>query len=365
MKPYKAPGPDGFHCIFFKQYWHIVGDDVFNLVNSAFLSGHFDPTISDTLIALIPKVEPPTTYKDFRPISLCNIIYKIITKVLIHRLRPILNNIISPCQSSFLPGRGTTDNAIVLQEIIHYMRRSKKKKGYVAFKIDLEKAFDNVNWDFFHYCLCNYGFPDITIKLIMHCVSSSNFSIFWNGNKLPSFKPTHGFRQGDPHSPCLFILCMEKLSLAINNVVHQRNWEPIRISNSGPKLSHLLFADDVLLFTKASSSQLHFIRDLFNRFSRASGLKINLHKSRAFYSSGTPRGKITSIFDIRCTTSLDKYLSFPILKGRPKKSDFFFIIEKMQKRLASWKNKLLNKLGRLALASSVLSSIPTYYMQIN
>ena len=214
----------------------------------------------------------------------------------------------------------------------------------------------------------NYGFPDITIKLIMHCVSSSSFSILWIGNKLPPFKPTHGLRLGDPLSPYLFILCMEKLSLAINNAVQQGNWEPIHISNSGPKLSHLLFVDDVLLFTKASSSQLHFIRDLFDRFSKASGLKINLHKSRAFYSSGTPRDKIitvTSIFGIRCTTSLDKYLGFPILKGRPKKSDFLFIIEKMQKRLASWKNKLLNKPGRLALASSVLSSIPTYYMQIN
>jgi hypothetical protein len=97
------------------------------------------PTISETLIALIPKVDPPYTFKDFRPISLCNITYKIITKVLVHRLRPILNNIIGPYQSSFLPGRGTTDNAIVLQEIIHFMRKSKKKEGYVAFKIDLEK----------------------------------------------------------------------------------------------------------------------------------------------------------------------------------------------------------------------------------
>lgn len=153
IKPYKAPGPDGFQCIFFKQYWHIVGDDIFRLVHSAFLTGHFDPEISNTLIALIPKVDPPSTYKDFRPISLCNIVYKIITKVLVQRLRPILNNIIGPYQSSFLPGRGTSDNSIVLQEIIHYMRRSKKKKGFVAFKLDLEKAFDNVNWDFLNSCL--------------------------------------------------------------------------------------------------------------------------------------------------------------------------------------------------------------------
>jgi hypothetical protein len=192
MKPYKAPGPDGFHCIFFKQYWHIVGEDIFQLVSKAFQTGSFDTSIADTLIALIPKLDSPKTYKEFRPISLCNITYKLITKVLINRLRLILNNIIGPYQSSFLPGRGTSDNSIVLQEIVHFMRRSKRKKGYVAFKLDFEKAFDNVNWEFLHTCLHDFGLPDATINLIMHCVTSSTYTVLWNGNKLPPFKPTHG-----------------------------------------------------------------------------------------------------------------------------------------------------------------------------
>lgn len=142
------------------------------------------------------------------------------------RLRPILDSIIGPCQSNFLPGRGTSDNVVVLQEIIHFMRRSKKKKGFAAFKLDLEKAFDNVNWAFLKSCLQDFGFPDITIKLIMHCVTSSSLSILWNGNKLHPFKPSHGLRQGDPLSPYLFIICMEKLSIAINKAVLQGDWNP-------------------------------------------------------------------------------------------------------------------------------------------
>jgi hypothetical protein len=184
---------------------------------------------------------------------------------------------------------------------------------------------------------------------------------------MPQFKPNHGLRQGYPLSPYLFIICMEKLSIAINHAVYQKNWDPIHISNTGPCLSHLLFADDVLLFAKAKNSQIKFITDLLECFSLASGLKINLSKSRAFYSSGITHDKInrlTSLSGIRNTSSLEKYLGFPMLKGRAKKSDFIFIIEKMQSRLASWKNKLLNKPGRLALASSILSSIPNYYMQI-
>jgi len=115
---------------------------------------------------------------------------------------------------------------------------------------------------------------------------------------------------------------------------------------SSPHLSHLLFEDDVLLFNKAKNSQLRFIKGLIDHFSQASGLKINLSKSRAFYSSGVPQQKINnliSISGIRGTTSLGKYLGFPILKGGPKRSDFHVIIEKMQTRLASWKDKLLTK----------------------
>ena len=136
-----------------------------------------------------------------------------------------------------------------------------------------------------------------------------------------------------------------------------------RASDISPPL-----ADDVLFFTKAKSSQFHFIHNLFDRFNKASGLKINIAKSIAYYSTGTPQGKITNlttIYGIQSTTSLGKYLGFPMLQGRPKRSDFNFIIEKMQTRLTSWKNRLLNRTSRLTLATSILSSIPTYYMHIN
>ncbi|MCI12617.1 RNA-directed DNA polymerase (Reverse transcriptase), partial [Trifolium medium] len=172
----------------------------------------------------------------------------------------------------------------------------------VAFKFDLEKAFDNVNWDFLKSCLRDFGFPDVTTRLFMHCGTSSNFSLLWNDNKMPPFKPSHGLRQGDPLSPYLFILCMEKLSIAINDAVHKRTWAPIHISDNGPRLSHLLFVDDVLLFTAAKNSQLRFISDLFARFSRTSGLKINLSKSRAFYSTRTPQSKINKLTSITVAT---------------------------------------------------------------
>jgi len=147
-----------------------------------------------------------------------------------------------------------------------------------------------------------------------------------------------------------------KLFVAINNAVLQGSWDPIHITNGFPQISHLPFANDVLLSPKAKSSQFDFINNLFKRFSRASDLKINISKSRAYYYSSTPHGKITNltaISGIQSKTSLGKCLGFPMLQGRPKRSDFNFIIEKMQTRLASWKNRLLNRTCRLTLATFV------------
>lgn len=278
INTFKAPGPDGFQPIFFKKYWHIVGDDIHKLVSDAFRKGYFNPSLADTLIVLIPKVDAPKKITEFRPISQCNVVYKILTKVSVNRIRPLLNDLISPLQSSFIPGRGTRDNILIAQEIIHYISHTRSQQGALAFKIDLEKAYDRVNWEFLANTLNDFGFPERIIKLIMFCVSCPTFTILWNGGKLPSFAPRRGLRQGDPLSPYLFVMCMEKLSLLIQKKVDQRQWQPLSCSRGGPKVSHLLFADDVLLFTKANISQARVVSSTLKEFCRVSGLKILLNR---------------------------------------------------------------------------------------
>lgn len=132
------------------------------------------------------------------------------------------------------------------------MHKSKKKKGSVAYKIDLEKAYDHVSWDFLEKCLLDFGFPRITVKLIMHCVTSSMLSLIWNGKRLQSFQPTRGLRQGDPLSPYLFVPCMEMLSLVISEAVSDNKWEPIQISRNGPVVSHLYLLMMCCCFLKLS-----------------------------------------------------------------------------------------------------------------
>ena len=363
MPSFNSPGVDGFQPFFFKKYWHVVGDEVWCLVRDAFLFGYFDPTLVETLLVLIPKEDQPLRMKDFQPISLCTVLYKLITKVLVNRLRPSIKDLVGPMQSGFMPGRSTHDNVIVAQEVMHHMRKSKNKKGVLAFKIDLEKAYDRVDWRFLNFMLSKFGFPSSIIQLIMFCVTSSSLSILWNGVRLPAFTPTRGLRQGDPMSPYLFILCMEGLSYLIQSKVESGDWKPMTVSRGGPKISHLLFADDVLLFTSASASQVRLVTNILEVFCKVSGLKVNVHKSRAMCSVVVSRQRwelFSSISSIRFASNLGKYLGFPLLSRRAKKSDFSFIIGNLNQRLASWKGKLLNKAGKLTLAKSVLSSIPIF-----
>ena len=197
-------------------------------------------------------------------------------------------------QSSFLPGTGTTDNAIILQ-VVHSMHKSKKKKGDVVYKIDLEKAYDHVGRSFLRSCLQQFGFPSITIDLVIHCVTASSLLLIWNGRTLPDFTPTCGLRQGDPLSPYLFVICMDFLSHDILKVVELNHWKAVSISRNGLTLSHLFFADDVLLFTKATRSQVVTVEGIVTNFSNMLGLKVNISKPRAFFSATTRRSKIKSM----------------------------------------------------------------------
>nr|GMD68491.1 ribonuclease H [Ipomoea batatas] len=173
-------------------------------------------------------VQSLESVRHFRPISLCNVSYKIITKTITNRLKHILPTIVGPYQSSFVLGRQISDNILVYQEIMHTMHYKKGAKGIMAIKLDFEKAYDRLAWNFIRSTLMEIGFEEKWTRLIMHCVQTPRFSILWNGETLPQFAPTRDIRQGDAMSPALFILCMEVLSQAITTRVSVGAWKGIQ-----------------------------------------------------------------------------------------------------------------------------------------
>lgn len=153
MEPFKAPGPDGFQPLFYQRYWDLVSPNVTKLVLDVVNGRDFPGSLNKAFLVLIPKVNSPNLVTQFRPIGLCNIIYKLVTKVLVNRLKPILPSIISPTQCSFVPRRQITDNIIIVQEMLHTMRKKQGSGGYMALKIDFEKAYDRLRWSLYgvHY----------------------------------------------------------------------------------------------------------------------------------------------------------------------------------------------------------------------
>ena len=148
---------------------------------------------------------------NYKPISLCNIVYKIVTKVIVARLRPYLDKLISPFQAAFVPGRKGIDNAIIAQEVIHSINKKKGKVGYMALKIDLEKVYDKLEWSFIKDMLVKINLLVDLVDIIMSCVLTVFTFIMVNEDALESIYSSRGIRQGDPLSLYLFILCMDYL----------------------------------------------------------------------------------------------------------------------------------------------------------
>lgn len=206
-------------------------------------------------------MDNPESATQFRRIGLCNVGYKIITKVIVNRTKPLLPRLISNAQANFVPNRQITDNIVIVQEVIHTMRRKQGSKGYMAIKIDFEKAYDRLDWSFIRDTLLQMNIPLLLVNIIMECVTTASLKVLWNGEPSDSFKPTRGIRQGDPLSPYLFVMCMERLYQTIEEAIVAKKWKPIRASRDDPVLSNLFFANNIILFAEAMVEQAMVIHD--------------------------------------------------------------------------------------------------------
>uniref|UniRef100_A0A803PQB3 Reverse transcriptase n=1 Tax=Cannabis sativa TaxID=3483 RepID=A0A803PQB3_CANSA len=293
-----------------------IGDDEVRL---ALFQMHPDKTLgtmawdclNDTNLVLIPKKKTPITMGDLRPIALCNVAYKIAAKVLANRMKTLVDQVISPTQSAFIPGCLISDNIMIAFEVMHYLKRKVHgKKCYMALKLDMSKAYDRVEW----------VFATLLFMVVM----------VW-----------------DLFSPLALQGC--------------------RVANGAPTISHMLFADDSYLFCQANSGAARSVMSLLRHFETASGQQVNLTKSSIFFSLNVQqdvRHQISSLLDTDEASNNNFYLGLPNIIGRNKKSILGFLKNKVINRINSWTGKLLSGAGKEILLETVFQSLPTYAMSV-
>jgi hypothetical protein len=362
----KAPGPDGFSMAFFQDCWDVLKSDIMGVFHDFHAHSKFVKSLNATFIALIPKISGATDLKDYRPISLVSGIYKIIAKVLANRLKKVLEKIVSEPQNAFVKGRQILDSVLIANECVD----SRINSGIpgVICKLDIEKAYDHVNWSFLLYMLRRCGFGEKWCSWIDFCISSARFSVLVNGSPAGFFSSSRGLRQGDPLSPLLFVVVMEALSKMLTVSVNRGLFSGFSVGSRNSvavNISHLLFADDTLVFCGANPDHLRYLRVCFLAFEGVSGLKVNLSKSEL-----VPVGNVVDvegladILGCRVSSLPLKYLGLPLGASFKAKPIWNGVIEKIDRRLASWKRMYLSKGGRITLIKSTLSNLPTYLLSL-
>lgn len=277
MGPTKAPGPDGMSPIFYQKFWSTVGTSVVTECLGVLNGQSSVGKLNQTLIALIPKIQDPKKVTEFRPISLCNVVYKLISKALANRLKVVLSDVVAEYQSAFIPNRLIFDNVIAAFETVHCLkRRGWKSRQKAAVKLDMAKAYDRVEWSFLRRMMEIMGFPARFVDLIMNCVSTVSYSVLIQGKPFGRITPTRGIRQGDPISPYLFLLVAEGFSSLLRKAQRDNLIHGVSIARGAPSISHLFFADDSLLFCDATVKDCLKLREIFGVYEEASGQKINI-----------------------------------------------------------------------------------------
>ncbi|RVW37305.1 LINE-1 reverse transcriptase-like [Vitis vinifera] len=325
-----APGPNGFTMAFWQSSWDFVKEEILEMFKEFHEQGSFLKSLNNTFLVLIPKKGERMTW------------------------------------NAFVMGRQILDASLIANEVIDSWQK-RKEKGLIC-KLDIEKAYDSINWNFLLKTLHKMGFGPRWLGWMWSCISTAKFSVLVNGVPAGFFPSSKGLRQGDPLSPYLFVLGMEVLDALIRRAVVGGYLSGCSIKGDrrhNLKISHLFFADDTIVFCEANKEHLTHLSWILLWFEAASGLRINLDKSEII-----PVGVVEEIEEMavelgcRVGSLPSQYLGLPL--GAPHKASSVWdgVEEKVRRRLARWKRQYISKGGRITLIRSVLASMPIYHMSL-
>ena len=250
--------------------YHRAG--IINVIQCFYETGYIPRGSNASFITLIPKKESPISLGDYRPISLVGCVYKLIAKILTNKLKGVLENVIDMKQSAFLSGRGLFDSVLIANETVDYLRKDRVKG--VIVKVDYEKAYDSVEWNFLEYMMRRLGFVNKWINWISMCLKSATVSVLVNGSPTKEFKPKRGLQQGDPLTPFLFLIVAEGLASLVREATRIGVLEGIKVGEKEVEVTLLQFADDTLFVCQPNYQSILAIKAILRSFEVVSGLRL-------------------------------------------------------------------------------------------
>ncbi|XP_024010162.1 uncharacterized protein LOC112085231 [Eutrema salsugineum] len=332
MASNKSPGPDGYTVEFFKESWEIIGGDFVVGMQSFFIKGFLPKGVNSTILALIPK------------------------------LKQLLPRFIASNQSAFVQDRLLIENLLLASELVARYHKS-IISSRCALKIDVSKAFDTVNWDFLIRTLEALNLPPAVIHWIDLCISTASFSVQVNGELCGYFGSSRGPRQGCSLSPYLFVICMNVLSKMLDKAAIEQKFG-FHPKCSNISLTHLCFADDLMVFSDGTLRSIQGIFGVFDDFSKRCGLRISVEKSTIFIAGVTDsvRESISQNFPFEFGSLPVRYLGLPLLTKQMRSLDYMPLIDRIKGNFNSWNARALSFGGRLQLLSSVVASTLNFWL---
>lgn len=357
----KAPGPDGLTSGFYKASWNILGGEVTESIRHFFISSFMPASTNATILSLIPKHPGASLITEYRPISCLNTIYKVVSRLLVKRLKPILADLIVPNQTAFVKGRLLVENTSLAGELVQGYHKNTEPKR-ITIKVDIAKAFDTLSWPFLFSCLQAIDVPTQLLRWLRACICHTNFTVGYNGYVNGYFKGTRGLRQGDPLSPYLFVIAMNVLSFMLNQAARDMKFN-YHQKCEGSKLTHLCFADDLLIFIDGSLSSVQAVLQVLREFELRSGLAVSVQKS-SFFASGLSTAE-TDLIQFSTGMPMGalpvRYLGVPLCTKKLSMLHCEVLMQQIKSRLSSWSAKSLSFAGRLLLIKTVITGIMTFW----
>lgn len=348
MAKNKTPGSDGFPMEFYVSFWDDIGADLVRVLNLSYEQGQLSTSQRRGLIIVLHKKDDRLEMKNYRPISLLNVDYKIATRAICGRLLSVISTIVESDQTCGVPGRTISTNLAMIRDLIEYAERADLPLAILS--LDQEKAFDRVDWGFLQKILIKFGFGNSFRKWISLFYSNVESAVVINGWTSSFFQPSRGVRQGCPLSPLLYVLSIEALACAIRS-------SPIitgvTLPGSGQAFKCSGYADDTSVAVTTDAS-IDGVFTVYGQYEQASGAKLNRGKSKGIWL-GAWKDRTDTPYGIKWVKHLP-LLGATFSAGDYSEATWEAPVAKMEKRLASWKGRQLTFQGKATVINSLALS---------